>query len=58
LGNTIIGDEMSNSRNNTTPEQYLSMWLSEQIPTKDWLEILKEKKDVRELYNKRLGNKK
>ncbi len=49
---------MSNSRNNTTPEQYLSMWLSEQIPTKDWLEILKEKKDVRELYNKRLGNKK
>ena len=33
---------------------YLDMWLSEQIPTKDWLEILKEKKDVRELYNKHL----
>jgi len=37
-----------------TPEQYLSMWLSEQIPTKHWLEILKENKDVRELYNKHL----
>ena len=34
---------------------YLQMWLSEQIPTKDWLEILKENEDVRELYNKHLG---
>ena len=33
---------------------YLDMWLSEQIPTYDWLEILKENKDVRELYNKHL----
>ena len=33
---------------------YLDMWLSEQIPTQDWLEILKENKDVRELYNKHL----
>ena len=37
-----------------TPEMYLQMWLSEQIPTKDWLEILKENKDVRDLYNKHL----
>ena len=36
------------------PEAYLDMWLSEQIPTKDWLEILKENKDVRDLYNKHL----
>jgi len=45
---------MSHSRNNTTPEQYLSMWLSEQIPTQDWLDILKERSDVRDLYNKHM----
>ena len=38
----------------TKAKQYLDMWLSEQIPTQDWLEILKENKDVRELYNKHL----
>tara|TARA_Y100001938_G_scaffold149193_1_gene235227 strand:+ start:312 stop:470 length:159 start_codon:yes stop_codon:yes gene_type:complete len=45
---------MSHSRNNTTPKQYLSMWLSEQIPTQDWLDILKERSDVRDLYNKHM----
>ena len=40
-----------------TPEQYLSMWLSEQIPTQDWIEILKERNDVKELYHKHLENK-
>ena len=48
--NKIYGDKM----NKVTPTMYLDMWLSEQIPTKDWLEILKENKDVRELYNKHL----
>ena len=37
-----------------TPEQYLEMWLSEQIPTQDWLEILKDRSDVNELYQKHL----
>ena len=37
-----------------TAEQYLSMWLSEQIPYLHWIEILEENKDVRELYNKHL----
>ena len=37
-----------------TPEQYLSMWLSEQIPTNEWLRILKERTDVKELYQKHL----
>ena len=32
--------------------QYLEMWLSEQIPTKEWLRILKENSEVRKLYNK------
>ena len=31
-------------------EQYLEMWLSEQIPTSDWIKILKERTDVRKLY--------
>ena len=37
-----------------TPEQYLQMWLSEQIPTDEWLRILKERADVNELYQKHL----
>ena len=41
----------------TTPEMYLSMWLSEQIPTKEWLRILKERTDVRKLFNKHLESK-
>ena len=43
--------------NKVTPEQYLSMWLSEQIPTRDWLEILKERNDVKDLYHTHLENK-
>ena len=38
-------------------KMYLEMWLSEQIPTQDWLGILKERNDVRELYNKHLERK-
>ena len=37
-----------------TPEQYLQMWLSEQIPIDEWLRILKERTDVNELYQKHL----
>ena len=37
-----------------TPEQYLQMWLSEQIPTNEWLRILDERNDVNELYQKHL----
>ena len=48
--NKIFGEKMSE----VPAKMYLDMWLSEQIPTKDWLEILKENKDVRELYNKHL----
>ena len=36
---------------------YLDMWLSEQIPTQDWLEILKERNDVKDLYHTHLENK-
>ena len=35
-----------------TPEMYLQMWLSEQIPISEWLRILEEIPDVKELYNK------
>ena len=34
-----------------TPQMYLDMWLSEQIPTDHWLEILATNKKVRELWN-------
>ena len=40
-----------------TAEQYLEMWLSEQIPTDEWLRILKDRKDVKDLYEKHLGDK-
>ena len=40
-----------------TPKQYLQMWLSEQISPLDWLMILEERKDVRELYHKYLKQK-
>ena len=33
-----------------TPEQYLEMFLSEQIMPKEWYRILKERSDVNELY--------
>ena len=45
---------MSHSRNNTTAEVYLQMWLSEQVPTDEWLQILKERDDINELYQKHL----
>ena len=41
-----------------TPEQYLEMFLSEQILPKEWYKILKERKDVRKLYEKHLENRK
>ena len=41
-----------------TPKQYLEMYLSEQIMPKEWYKILKERKDVRELYEKHLENRK
>ena len=34
--------------------QYLEMWLSEQIPQKEWIRILLERNDVKELYHKHL----
>ena len=37
-----------------TPQMYLEMWLSEQIPTNEWLRILDERNDVNELYKKHL----
>ena len=40
--------------NEVPAKMYLDMWLSEQIPTQDWLGILKERNDVRKLYNKHL----
>ena len=41
-----------------TPQMYLEMWLSEQIPTDQWLEILDTRKDVQKLYHKHLENSK
>ena len=38
-------------------EQYLEMWLSEQIPTDEWLRILQDRKDIKDLYEKHLGDK-
>ena len=35
---------------NITVEQYLEMWLSEQITTQDWIEILQERPDVKKMY--------
>ena len=43
--------------NNGTPEQYLEMFLSEQIMPKEWYEILKDRPDVKELYEKYLENR-
>ena len=37
-----------------TPEMYLQMWLSEQIPADQWLEILETNRKVNELYEKHL----
>ena len=38
----------------TTAQVYLQLWLSEQIPIAEWKRILKERKDVKELYQKHL----
>ena len=40
-----------------TPQMYLDMWLSEQIPYLHWIEILEERTDVNELYQKHLEKK-
>ena len=40
--------------NEVPAKMYLDMWLSEQIPTKEWQRILKERTDVNELYQKHL----
>tara|TARA_Y100001938_G_C7939278_1_gene353449 strand:- start:516 stop:659 length:144 start_codon:yes stop_codon:yes gene_type:complete len=40
-----------------TAQQYLEMWLSEQIPTSEWLRILDSRPDVKELYEKHLKEK-
>ena len=37
-----------------TAEQYLAMWLSEQIPEAEWYKILQERVDVKKLYQKHL----
>ena len=50
--NKIFGEKMR-----VTPKQYLEMWLSEQIPTDEWLRILEERTDVNELYQKHLEMK-
>ena len=50
--NKIFGDKMR-----ATPEMYLSMWLSEQIPTNEWMRILEWRTDVNELYQKHLESK-
>ena len=39
-------------------KMYLEMWLSEQIPTNEWLRILDERNDVNNLYQKHLENNK
>ena len=48
--NKIFGEKMSE----TTPEMYLEMWLSEQIPTGEWLRLLEWRPDINELYQKHL----
>ena len=40
-----------------TPEMYLEMWLSEQIPTGEWMRLLEWRADIKELYQKHLGEK-
>ena len=45
--NKIFGDKMR-----VTPKQYLEMWLSEQIPIREWSRILKERPDVKNAYDR------
>ena len=51
--NKIFGDKMSE----ITPEMYLSMYLSEQIPESEWQKILEWRTDIKELYQKHLESK-
>ena len=37
-----------------TAEMYLQMWLSEQIPTNEWLRLLEWRPDINEVYKKYL----
>ena len=53
----IFGNKKEDNSMRTTPEMYLEMWLSEQIPTSEWMRILKERPDVDELYQKHLEKK-
>ena len=53
--NTIFNKNKENKKmSKGTPEQYLEMFLSEQIMPKEWYQILKERGDVNELYQKYL----
>ena len=52
--NKIFGGKM---KEDVPAKMYLEMWLSEQIPTQDWLDILKERNDVKDLYHTHLENK-
>ena len=47
----MCGGEMS-------PEDYLELWLSEQIPIKDWLKLLDEDPKIEEIYNMHIANTK
>ena len=40
-----------------TPEMYLEMWLSEQIPASEWFRILEWRSDIKELYEKHLESR-
>ena len=42
---------------NTTAEIYLQLWLSEQIPTGEWLRLLEGRTDIKELYEQHLERK-
>ena len=41
-----------------TPEMYLEMWLSEQIPTGEWLRLLEWRPDIKKLYEQHLEERK
>jgi len=44
------GNKMSRG----TPQDYLDMYLSEQIPESEWQRILNERTDIKELFKKYL----
>ncbi len=41
-----------------TSEMYLQMWLSEQIPTNEWIRILENRIDVKKMYDEHLKSQK